>query len=131
MAQLQTNTHDVLLRNAELLTGKVALLGVSEPALLAHCPQPGLAMSEHAGVYEQLCQHANWQACFGYQCNEQDAGGFDTLVIFLPKARAELEYAWPWPVIWAAKAPVWCWWAKRKKVSPEPSNSSPPWWPTH
>lgn len=91
MAQLQTNTHDVLLRNAELLTGKVALLGVSEPALLAHCPQPGLAMSEHAGVYEQLCQHANWQACFGYQCHEQDAGSFDTLVIFLPKARAELE----------------------------------------
>src|SRR5690554_6955336 len=92
MAQLQTNTHDVLLRNAELLTGKVALLGVSEPALLAHCPQPGLAMSEHAGVYEQLCQHANWQACFGYQCNEQDAGG-DRKSTRLNSSHVRISYA--------------------------------------
>lgn len=91
MAQLQTNTHDVLLRNADLLNGRVALLGVSEPALLAHCPEPGLAMSEHAGVYEQLRQFSGWQACFGYQLEQVQAGSFDTLVVFLPKARAELD----------------------------------------
>lgn len=91
MAQLQTNTHDVLLRNAEWLTGRIALLGVSEPALLGHCPANGLAMSEHAGVYKQLAQYPSWQACFGYQCDDTEAGAFDTVVIFLPKARTELE----------------------------------------
>jgi 16S rRNA (guanine1207-N2)-methyltransferase len=86
-----TNTHDVLLRNRDLLDGRIALLGVSDPALLSQCPGSGLAMSEHAGVYGQLADHAGWQACFGYDCPPEEAAGFDTVVIFLPKARAELD----------------------------------------
>ena len=85
------NTHDVLLRNRDLLDGRIALLGVSDPALLSQCPGSGLAMSEHAGVYGQLADHAGWQACFGYDCPPEEAAGFDTVVIFLPKARAELD----------------------------------------
>jgi len=85
------NTHDVLLRNRELLEGRVALLGVSDPALLSQCPGSGLAMSEHAGIYSQLAEQPGWQACFGYRCPKGQGGGFDTVVVFLPKARAELD----------------------------------------
>jgi len=59
------NTHEVLLRNSELLEGQVALLGVTDPALLPLCPSPGIAMSEHAGVYARLSKQTDWQTCFG------------------------------------------------------------------
>lgn len=85
------NTHEVVLRNADLLEGQVALLGVTDPALLPLCPSPGLAMSEHAGVYARLAEQAGWQSCYGYQCSQLTAGACDTVVVFLPKARAELD----------------------------------------
>jgi len=85
------NTHEVLLRNSELLEGQVALLGVTDPALLPLCPSPGIAMSEHAGVYARLSEQAGWQTCFGYQGSELEPGVCDTVVVFLPKARAELD----------------------------------------
>lgn len=85
------NTHDVLLRNADLLEGRIALLGVSDPALLPLCPHAGIAMSEHAGIYAQLAEQAGWQACFGYQCAGLEAGSCDTVIVFMPKVRAELE----------------------------------------
>ncbi|HLV78584.1 MAG TPA: class I SAM-dependent methyltransferase [Marinobacter sp.] len=91
MAQLQTNTHSVLIRNAGLLAGPVAVLGVSEPALLVQCPEIRLAMSEHAGVYRQLAGHSQVDAVFGYECDERCAHTFATVVVFLPKARAELD----------------------------------------
>ncbi len=85
------NTHEVLLRNADLLEGRVALLGVTDPAVLPRCPSSGFAMSEHAGVYARLAEQADWQACFGYQCSQLEPGASDTVVVFLPKVRAELD----------------------------------------
>lgn len=85
------NTHEVLLRNSQLLDGHTALLGVADPALLPQCPSPGLAMTEHAGVFQTLTVHTDWQVCFGYESDGLQAGSFDAVVVFLPKARAELE----------------------------------------
>ncbi|QFS86560.1 MULTISPECIES: class I SAM-dependent methyltransferase [unclassified Marinobacter] len=85
-----TNTHDVLLRNRDLLQGRLALLGVTEPLVLSQCGDSGLAMSEHAGVYSALAQRSGWKACFGYDTDGLAAADYDTVVVFLPKARAEL-----------------------------------------
>lgn len=85
------NTHEVLLRNSDLLEGQVALLGITDPALLPLCPSSGIAMSEHASVYDRLAEQAGWQAYFGYQCPERGPGSCDTVVVFLPKVRAELD----------------------------------------
>lgn len=84
------NTHDVLLRNRELLQGRLALLGVSDPAILGQCGSNGLAMSEHAGVHGALMQQSDWRACYGYDTDGLVAASYDTVVVFLPKARAEL-----------------------------------------
>ena len=85
------NSHEVLLRNRHLLQGRVALLGVVASGLLAELPAGGLAMSEHAGVCAALAGHEGWQICFGYDDPALTAGSVDTLVVFLPKARAELD----------------------------------------
>lgn len=85
------NTHDVLLRNAELLSGQVALLGVSDAAVMPRLPVSGLVMSEQAGVFGALEQQADgWQVLYGYDCPGSLAGRFDTVVVFLPKSRAEM-----------------------------------------
>lgn len=85
------NTHEVLLRNSSLLNGRIALLGISDPGLLPLCPSTGLAMTEHAGVFQALVAHTDWQACFGYEPEGLQPASFDTVVVFLPKARAELD----------------------------------------
>lgn len=85
------NSHEVLLRNRHLLQGRVALLGVTASSLLADLPAGGMAMSEHAGVCAALTGHDGWEVCFGYDDPVLAAGTFDTLVVFLPKARAELD----------------------------------------
>ncbi len=85
------NSHEVLLRNRHLLQGRVALLGVTASGLLADLPAGGMAMSEHAGVCAALAGHDGWEVCFGYDDPALAAGSFDTLVVFLPKARAELD----------------------------------------
>lgn len=84
-------SHEALLRNRSLLKGRVALLGASSGALLPELPSGGLAMSEHAGYAEELAGPANWQVGFGYDNPELTASSFDTVVAFLPKARAELD----------------------------------------
>ncbi|WP_296933066.1 class I SAM-dependent methyltransferase [uncultured Marinobacter sp.] len=85
------NSHEVLLRNRHLLQGRVALLGVSANGLLSDLPAGGMAMSEHAGVCAALAGYDGWEVCFGYNDPALAAGSFDTLVVFLPKARAELD----------------------------------------
>ena len=86
------NSHQALLKNQHLLTGRLALLGVASAHLLPELPAGGLAMSEHAGVYRALQSHEAWQACFGYEDPALLAEGtYDSIVVFLPKARAELE----------------------------------------
>lgn len=85
------NSHEALFRNRQLLRGRVAIIGASSPALLAALPVGGLLVSEHAGYASALAGHASWQVCFGYSPDEKHAGSFDTVAVFLPKARAELE----------------------------------------
>lgn len=90
------NSHQALLKNQHLLVGRVALLGVASAHLLPE-PSPsgpaisGLAMSEHAGVFRALGHHEIWQACFGYGDPTLTQNRYDSVVVFLPKARAELE----------------------------------------
>ncbi|SFM79279.1 class I SAM-dependent methyltransferase [Marinobacter pelagius] len=85
------NSHEALLRNRDLLGGTVGLLGVTDPGLLSRLGEQGLAMSEHAGVYEALSRVPGWQACFGYDAPGLQPASLDTIVVFLPKARAELD----------------------------------------
>ncbi|MBW0146711.1 class I SAM-dependent methyltransferase [Marinobacter arenosus] len=85
------NSHEALIRNRDRLGGRVALLGVSAPALLAELPDGGMAMSEHAGQAAALATQEHWQSCFGYDDPGLIASAFDTVVVFLPKARSELD----------------------------------------
>ncbi|WP_417566087.1 methyltransferase [Marinobacter sp.] len=86
------NSHEALLKNRDLLIGEVALLGVTSAGLLSELSESGgIAMSEHAGVCETLRGLENWKVGFGYDDPILSAGAFNTLVVFLPKARAELE----------------------------------------
>jgi 16S rRNA (guanine1207-N2)-methyltransferase len=85
------NSHEALLRNRHLLGGRLAIIGASSPALLAGLPVGGLLVSEHAGHADTLAGHASWRVCYGYNPDEASAGSFDTVVVFLPKARAELD----------------------------------------
>lgn len=84
------NTHDVLLRNEHLITGRTAVLGILDPALLARISGPGLAMTDHVGLFSRLPNDTAWRRCFGYQAEGLTAGEADTVVVFLPKSRAEL-----------------------------------------
>lgn len=85
------NSHQALLKNRHLLSGRLALLGVASAHLLSELSSSGLAMSEHAGVFQALENHGAWQACFGYEDPGLAQGSYDSIVVFLPKARAELE----------------------------------------
>ncbi|MDN6318744.1 MAG: class I SAM-dependent methyltransferase [Marinobacter sp.] len=85
------NSHQALLKNQHLLSGRLALLGVASAHLLQELPFSGLAMSEHAGVFHALERNQNWQACFGYEDSVLAQGNYDSIVVFLPKVRAELE----------------------------------------
>jgi 16S rRNA (guanine1207-N2)-methyltransferase len=86
------NSHEALLKNRHLLTGEIALLGVASAGLLSELSDSGgIAMSEHAGVCETLRGRDNWRVGFGYEDPVFRPGTFNTLVVFLPKARAELE----------------------------------------
>ena len=85
------NSHDALLRNRHLLQGRVALLGVTARQLLSELPAGGTAMSENAGVCSDLAGVERWQICFGYNDPALVSAAFDTLVVFLPKARSELD----------------------------------------
>ena len=88
------NSHEAMLRNRSYLTGKVALLGAIAPGLLAELAtlgSTGLAMTEHAGHAQALEQAGSWPVAFGYDAPALTAAAFDSVVVFLPKARAELE----------------------------------------
>lgn len=47
-------------------------------------------MTEHAGVFKSMSPYTDWQQCFGYDTEGLQSGAFDTVIVFLPKARAEL-----------------------------------------
>ncbi|WP_297792228.1 methyltransferase [uncultured Marinobacter sp.] len=86
------NAHEALLRNRDLIKGRLALIGLSDAALLSQLPSGGIAMTEHAGVFSRMPVIKGWQSAYGYDDQALQAGCADTLVIFLPKARAELTF---------------------------------------
>ncbi|MGM0767182.1 MAG: methyltransferase [Pseudomonadota bacterium] len=86
------NAHEALLRNRELIVGRLALIGLTDTALLSELPDGGLAMTEHAGVFSRTPELKSWQTAFGYDDPALQKGCADTIVVFLPKARAELAF---------------------------------------
>ncbi|MCG2579862.1 MAG: methyltransferase [Marinobacter sp.] len=86
------NAHEALLRNRDLIKGRLALIGLSDATLLSQLPNGGIAMTEHAGVYSRMPAIKGWQLAYGYDDDTLEAGRADTLVVFLPKARAELTF---------------------------------------
>lgn len=85
------NSHEALLRNRDLLTGRMALIGPASPSILAELPEGGIAVSEHAGQLKALESQRNWQTCYGYDVSALQPAVCDVVAIFLPKARAELD----------------------------------------
>lgn len=84
------NSHEALLKNQNLLRGRLVILGAVDPGLLSRLPGGGLVITEHFGSYQQLGAISGWGAAFGYDAPSLSAGSADTLVVFLPKARSEL-----------------------------------------
>lgn len=92
MPKTMLNTHDVLLRNSESLSGRLALIGLADAAVLPDLPgKPGLIMTDHAGVFAGWQGLQGWQAVFGYEDSALAADCADTVVVFMPKSRPELE----------------------------------------
>ncbi|MBS8241778.1 class I SAM-dependent methyltransferase [Marinobacter lipolyticus] len=86
------NAHEALLRNREHIVGRLALLGLSDTGLLSALPGGGLAVTDHAGVFAAAPALQGWRTAFGYDDPALQPGCADTIVVFLPKARAELAF---------------------------------------
>lgn len=86
------NAHEALLRNRDLIRGRLALIGLSDAALLSSLTDGGLAMTDHAGVFAQFPALKGWLPAFGYDDQALQPASADTVVVFLPKARAELTF---------------------------------------
>lgn len=84
------NSHEALLKNQEYLHGRLAVLGPVDISLMPALAPSGLVVSEHFGLWRQMTTIDGWTAVFGYDDNALAPAIADTIVIFLPKARAEL-----------------------------------------
>jgi len=85
------NSHEALLRNRDFLHGRLGLLGLTEPGLLTELPNEGVVMSENAGTFARFPLTESWTPAFGYDDIALAPDLADTLVIFVPKSRAELS----------------------------------------
>lgn len=85
------NSHEALLKNRQLLRGRLAVLCPTDISLLPALAPEGLVMTEHHGLWRQLQALEGWTAAFGYDDSALTPALADTLVVFLPKARAELS----------------------------------------
>ena len=84
------NSHEALLKNQEHLHGRLAVLCPAETSLLPALAPAGLVVSEHFGLWQHLSSVDGWTAAFGYDDAALAPAIADTIVVFLPKARAEL-----------------------------------------
>lgn len=84
-------THDALLRNTDALPDRVALIGVTDPALLDEL-ETGLAITEHRGLFDRLSSACgeDWRVVFGYDDPALVPGHAEGVVVFMPKSRREL-----------------------------------------
>lgn len=87
------NALAALARSQQLLTGRVALVGLPVPDLPAVPESDGvpLVITEHAGMAATLEQAGRCRVRFGYDFCPEDAHSVDTLVIFVPKSREALS----------------------------------------
>lgn len=86
-----SNSHQALLKNRDRLSGRLAVLGLSDPGLLDQLEGNGLVMTENAATHALLRSHTFWQAAFGYEDPWLFPDSADTVVVFLPKSRSELS----------------------------------------
>ncbi|KPQ02495.1 methyltransferase [Marinobacter sp. HL-58] len=84
------NSHEALLKNRQSLNGRLAILGPVDTGLIAALTGTGLVVTEHFGLWQQLGEIDGWRAAFGYDDPALEPAQADTVVVFLPKARAEL-----------------------------------------
>lgn len=84
------NSHAALLKNRELLRGRLALVGLQDSAILGQLPEGGHVVTEHYGVYQSLPATGPWHPLFGYFDPANPYENADTVVVFMPKAKAEL-----------------------------------------
>ncbi|WP_166261037.1 methyltransferase [Marinobacter salicampi] len=84
------NSHEALLRNLDALSGRLALIGLSDERLPGLLADGGLAVTDHYGLWQRLQSQPGWTAIFGYDDDNLGHGTGDTAVVFLPKARPEL-----------------------------------------
>ncbi|MDC0662118.1 class I SAM-dependent methyltransferase [Marinobacter sp. SS21] len=84
------NSHAALLKNRELLQGRLVLVGLQDSAILGQLPEGGHVVTEHYGVYRSLPAAGPWSPLFGYFDDSNPYGNADTVVVFMPKAKAEL-----------------------------------------
>lgn len=84
------NSHAALLKNRDLLQGRLVFVGLSDTALLGQLPGTGNVVTENYGVFQSLGSAGEWQPLFGYFDSSNPYGLADTVVVFMPKAKAEL-----------------------------------------
>jgi 16S rRNA (guanine1207-N2)-methyltransferase len=85
------NSHQALLKNRDRLSGRLALIGPTDPGLLREIADGGLVLTENRGIFELLQPHDSWTIAFGYDDPALTPACADTVVLFLPKSRAELS----------------------------------------
>ncbi|WP_328184985.1 class I SAM-dependent methyltransferase [Marinobacter sp. OP 3.4] len=88
------NAIAALERNADLMTGRVGLIGLPVPHLpagLETADAPTLVVTEHAGLADALAGSDRCRVSFGYDLPDELAQPLDTLVLFVPKARQTLD----------------------------------------
>lgn len=96
------NSHAALLKNQTHLDGRLALIGLTDATVLSQLPHGGLVFTDHYGCYREINQRgeqlagSEWTSVFGYLEPSSEAleapthGSLDTVVVFMPKAKAEL-----------------------------------------
>jgi len=93
------NSHEALLRVRDQLSGRVALIGISEPSLLGQLPGSGLAMTDQWGCYSRMAESGPWERVFGYPAAPV-AEPVSTAVVFLAKSKAEIVWRLKLAVSW-------------------------------
>jgi 16S rRNA (guanine1207-N2)-methyltransferase len=85
------NSHQALLKNRDQLSGRLAILGLTDPGLLDEIDSAGLVMTENEGIRSFLQARDSRAIAFGYDDPALTAGLADTVIVFLPKSRSELS----------------------------------------
>ncbi|MDX1756638.1 MAG: class I SAM-dependent methyltransferase [Marinobacter sp.] len=67
------------------------MIGLSDTTVLGQVSGEACVVTDHYGVFQSLSGSGQWQPLFGYFDPANPYGQADTVVVFMPKAKAELE----------------------------------------